>query len=137
MNDSISCISPIREEVITCAIPEDALESVDSFPTTTVTPKRRSFTSKRSLLTPKNARYASCSNLADLNGKKYLFSLARYASLAKKSKGEAIRMLLVLPDKHVGATSIGVADSHQHKWRISTVFKNIAGVGTHGQNHAR
>ncbi|CAG5105392.1 Oidioi.mRNA.OKI2018_I69.chr1.g2091.t1.cds [Oikopleura dioica] len=67
MNDSISCISPIREEVITCAIPEDALESVDSLPTTTVTPKRRSFASKRSLLTPKSARYASCSNLADLN----------------------------------------------------------------------
>ena len=63
-NSPISCISPIREEVITCAIPEDSDAANFSTP-------RRTFKRKSSLLSPgaKATRYASCSNLADLNGK--------------------------------------------------------------------
>ncbi|CBY08101.1 unnamed protein product [Oikopleura dioica] len=59
-NSPISCVSPIREEVITCAIPEES--DVVSTP-------RRTFKRKSFLLSPgaKASRYASCSNLADLN----------------------------------------------------------------------
>jgi len=91
-NSPISCISPIREEVITCAIPEES--DVVSTP-------RRTFKRKSFLLSPgaKASRYASCSNLADLNGKQ------KYA----------IRMFLVLLDKRVGSTSIEVPDcDHIH-----------------------